>query len=72
MELVAFVSGSLGSAEQVPLAGIHDRLDPGPVRGVDLGCVYVEEGRLQDAEARHFTWTHGLQVHRILSGVTRV
>lgn len=71
LDLVAVVTRSLGTAEQALLASIHEQLAAGPARGADLGCVYVEEDAMLDAQARHFTWTHGRQVHRILSEVTR-
>jgi hypothetical protein len=41
-------------------------------RRLDLGCVYVDAGRLADPGALHPTWTHGSLVQRSLSGVTRV
>ncbi len=33
--------------------------------------MYVDESQLDDRDARHPTWTHGVLVQRILSGVTR-
>ena len=53
------------------LAGLHRELDRGAARGLDLGCVYVDAGRLADLGALHPTWTHGSLVQRSLSGVTR-
>jgi hypothetical protein len=40
-------------------------------QGLDLGCGYVDSGRLTDLGALHPTWTHGSLVQRSLSGVTR-
>lgn len=51
--------------EQV--AAAHAGFDP----ALELGCVYVPFDRLGDLGAEHLTWTHGLLVRRILSGVTR-
>jgi hypothetical protein len=53
------------------LAGLHRELDRGAGHGLDLGCVYVDAGRLADLGALHPTWTHGSLVQRSLSGVTR-
>ena len=53
------------------LAGLHRELDRGAAHGLDLGCVYVDAGRLADLGALHPTWTHGSLVQRSLSGVTR-
>jgi Nucleotidyltransferase domain len=49
------------------IAALHARFDP----ALNLGCVYVAEDRLGDLRAEHPTWTHGLLVRRVLSGVTR-
>lgn len=64
LDLVAIVP-SPPSAEQI--AAVHDGFDP----ALKLGCVYVTEARIGDLAAKHPTWTHGLLVQRILSGVTR-
>jgi len=50
---------------------LHRELDRGAGRGLDLGCAYVDAGRLADLGALHPTWTHGSLVQRSLSGVTR-
>jgi len=71
LDLVALTAGPVGPARQETLAGLHRELDQGAARGLDLGCVYVDAGRLADLGARHPTWTHGALVQRILSGVTR-
>ncbi|WP_328469223.1 nucleotidyltransferase domain-containing protein [Actinoplanes sp. NBC_00393] len=68
IDLVALTAGP---ARQDTLVALHRRLDAGPARGLNLGCVYVDAGRLADHGARHPTWTHGLLVQRILSGITR-
>jgi hypothetical protein len=71
LDLVALTGGPVGPARQEILASLHRELDQGSAQGLDLGCVYVETGRLADLGALHPTWTHGLLVQRILSGVTR-
>jgi Nucleotidyltransferase domain len=71
LDLVALTEGPVGPARQEVLAGLHRELDEGAARGLDLGCVYVDAGRLADVGVRHPTWTHGALVQRILSGVTR-
>ena len=71
LDLVALTEGPVGPARQEALAGLHRDLDQGAARGLDLGCVYVDAGRLADPGALHPTWTHGSLVQRILSGVTR-
>ncbi|GAA4587958.1 hypothetical protein BJY16_008399 [Actinoplanes octamycinicus] len=80
------VAGSLATGDHIPGVSDLDLVAivpaaPDPARiaeahaGVDpalaLGCVYVAEDRLGDLAAEHPTWTHGVLVHRILSGVTR-
>lgn len=71
LDLVAVTEGPVGGARQEVLAGLHRELDHGIAQGLDLGCVYVDAGRLADAAALHPTWTHGYLVDRSLSGVTR-
>ena len=71
LDLVALTGGPVGPARQEILAGLHRELDRGAAQGLDLGCVYVDPGRLADLGALHPTWTHGSLVQRILSGVTR-
>jgi Nucleotidyltransferase domain len=71
LDLVALTEGPVGPARQEILAGLHRELDQGAAQGLDLGCVYVDTGRLADSGARHPTWTHGSLVQRSLSGVTR-
>jgi hypothetical protein len=71
LDLVAVVDGPVDSARSTRLVDLHSDLDRGAATGSDLGCVYVDEGRLLDPAARHPTWTHGRLVERILSGVTR-
>jgi hypothetical protein len=68
---VALIDGPVGPARQEVLAGLHRELDQGPARGLGLGCAYADAGRLDDAGVLHPTWTHGLLVQRIVSGVTR-
>ena len=71
LDLVALTRGPVGPARQGILASLHRELDRGSAQGLDLGCVYVDAGRLADFGVPHPTWTHGLLVQRILSGVTR-
>jgi hypothetical protein len=71
LDLVALTGGPVGMARQETLAGLHRELDRAAAKGLDLGCVYVDSGRLTDLEALHPTWTHGSLVQRGLSGVTR-
>ena len=71
LDLVALAGGPVGPARQEILAGLHRELDEGAARGLDLGCAYVDVGRLGDLGALHPTWTHGSLVQRSLSGVTR-
>jgi hypothetical protein len=71
LDLVALTGGPAGPARQEILASLHRELDQGAARGLDLGCVYVDAGRLADLQALHPTWTHGSLVQRSLSGVTR-
>jgi hypothetical protein len=71
LDLVALTRGPVGPPRQEALAGLHRDLDDDLARGLDLGCVYVDVNTLADPRARHPTWTHGVLVHRILSGITR-
>lgn len=71
LDLVALVDGPVDDERQTILASLHRGLDAGSGVGLKLGCGYVEGARLPDPRARHPTWTHGLLVHRILSGIAR-
>jgi hypothetical protein len=71
LDLVALTGGPVGLARQEVLAGLHRELDQEGARGLDLGCVYVDAGRLAESGALHPTWTHGSLVQRSLSGITR-
>ena len=71
LDLVAFTDGVVGSVRQAALAALHRDLDAGAGFGLKLGCVYVDAARVADPRLEHPTWTHGLLVQRILSGVTR-
>jgi hypothetical protein len=68
LDLVALTGGPVGPERQEILASLHRELDQGAAQGLDLGCVYVDAGRLADLRALHPTWTHGSLVQRILSG----
>lgn len=71
LDLIALTEDPVGPARQETLAGLHRELDQGAAQGLDLGCQYVNAGRLADLGALHPTWTHGSLVQRSLSGVTR-
>jgi hypothetical protein len=71
-DLVALVAGSLTAERRDVIVATHRELDSGIADGADLGCQYVEAGRLGEHDVSHPTWTHGSIVDRILSGVTRV
>ena len=71
LDLVALTEGPVAATQQETLASLHRELDQGAAQGLDLGCVYVDAGRLADLGALHPTWTHGSLVQRSLSGVTR-
>jgi hypothetical protein len=69
--LVALTTGPVGPARQELLASLHRDLGHEIAQGLDLGCVYADVNSLTDLRALHPTWTHGLLVHLILSGITR-
>lgn len=71
LDLVAFVDGPVDVPRQSALVDLHRHLDAGAAAGLDLGCVYVDTGQAADVGVPHPTWTHGLLVQRILSGITR-
>ncbi|MEU4695169.1 nucleotidyltransferase domain-containing protein [Actinoplanes sp. NPDC023714] len=71
LDLVAITEGPVPAERRETLAALHRKLDDGAAKGLKLGCVYVDENRLADADAEHPTWTHGRMVQRILSGITR-
>jgi nucleotidyltransferase-like protein len=70
-DLVALVDGPVDEHRQATLAALHRQLDAGAAAGLQLGCVYVDAAQAADVRIPHPTWTHGLLVQRILSGVTR-
>jgi hypothetical protein len=71
LDLVAVVDGPVDASRESVLVALHRELDLGSAAGADLGCVYVDAARLPEPAALHPTWTHGVLVQRILSGVTR-
>jgi hypothetical protein len=71
LDLVALVDGPVDEARRAMLVAVHRRLDARAAAGLNLGCVYVDAAQAGDARMRHPTWTHGLLVRRILSGITR-
>ncbi|GIF06602.1 nucleotidyltransferase domain-containing protein [Actinoplanes siamensis] len=64
LDLVAIVPSAPDPAR---IVAAHTGIDP----ALNLGCVYVPANRITDLDARHPTWTHGLLVQRVLSGITR-
>lgn len=71
LDLVAIVDGPVDGHREATLVALHRQLDAGAAAGQDLGCVYVDAGRRADVRIEHPTWTHGVLVQRILSGITR-
>jgi hypothetical protein len=71
LDLVALTTGPVGAERQGILADLHRELDAGSGQGLKLGCVYVDADTVGRLDMRHPTWTHGVLVQRILSGVTR-
>lgn len=71
LDLVALVDGPVDAARQGILVAAHREIDAGTGAGRHLGCVYVDAATLPDHRFTHPTWTHGLLVQRILSGITR-
>jgi hypothetical protein len=71
LDLVALIDGPVDRSRQSTLAALHRELDAGTASGLDLGCVYVDAARAGDVRIPHPTWTHGLLVQRILSGINR-
>ena len=64
LDLVAICPDGISPDE---VRALHDGIDP----ALQLGCVYVDGSAVTDLARRHPTWTHGVLVQRILSGVTR-
>ncbi len=71
LDLVALVAGPVNAARQAALSAMHADLDQGVAVGLQLGCAYVQQALLHQADAVHPTWTHGTLVQRILSGIAR-
>lgn len=71
LDLVAVVDGPVDGQRLGSLIELHRRLDGAIASGLDLGCVYVDDGSLLARSALHPMWTHGELVRRSLSGVTR-
>lgn len=71
LDLVAVADGAVGRARQDVLTSLHRDLDRGAAAGLNLGCIYVAADTITDPRIEHPTWTHGLLVQRILSGITR-
>lgn len=71
LDLVALAIGPIDAGRIAVLKSIHHGLDRGVGSGQDLGCVYVDNARLDDTSATHPTWTHGSLVNRHLSGIAR-
>jgi hypothetical protein len=71
LDLVALVDGPVDTRRRDALIAVHRQLDEGAGSGLNLGCVYVDAMNRSDVSVKHPTWTHGLFVQRILSGITR-
>jgi len=71
LDLVALTDGPVTDERRRSLAALHTELDAGAARGLDLGCVYVDEATLGDPSVEHPTWTHGSMVDRRMSGIVR-
>jgi Nucleotidyltransferase domain len=71
LDLVAVVAGPVDGLRLGSLIELHRELDGGVASGLDLGCVYADDGSLLDSSALHPMWTHGELVRRSLSGVAR-
>ena len=71
LDLVAITSQPLTGEALARVVRIHERLDAGPARGIDLGCQYATAERLLDVAVEHPTWTHGEILDRSVSLVTR-
>ncbi|GGN64642.1 hypothetical protein GCM10010112_25110 [Actinoplanes lobatus] len=70
LDLVAVVDGPVTDAREAALTALHRQVDSA-FDGTNLGCVYVDVERLTAVDVRHPTWTHGLLVQRVLSGISR-
>jgi hypothetical protein len=71
LDLVAVADGAVDRSRQTVLASLHGDLDRSAAAGLNLGCVYVAADTITDLHTPHPTWTHGMLVQRILSGITR-
>jgi hypothetical protein len=71
LDLVAIVDGRVDAARQAALEALHRSVDQTSGAGLKLGCVYVDEAAVRDVSMRHPTWTHGMLVQRIVSGIVR-
>ncbi len=71
LDLVAMTSEPLTGDALMQVVRIHEELDSGLARGMDLGCQYADAERLNDVGVEHPTWTHGGLVDRTVSLVTR-
>lgn len=70
LDLVAVVDGPVDGQRLGSLIELHRQLDGAIASGLDLGCVYVDDGSLLDRSVFHPMWTQGELVRRTLSGVT--
>ncbi|WP_322938364.1 nucleotidyltransferase domain-containing protein [Nocardioides bizhenqiangii] len=71
LDLVAVTSEPVVGDALEQVVRIHEELDAGLARGMDLGCQYADAGRLLHIAIKHPTWTHGEMVERSVSLVTR-
>jgi hypothetical protein len=71
IDLVAVTPRPLTGESLERVVQIHEELDAGPAKGMDLGCQYADIERLSVDAVEHPTWTHGELVDRSVSLVTR-
>lgn len=71
LDLVAIAKGPVDATRCRDLTAVHQALDARVAAGADLGCAYVDAYRLESFAATHPTWTHGVLVPRVLSGIAR-
>ena len=70
LDLVAVTPRPLLGDALARVVQIHEDLDAGLARGMDLGCQYADVDRLTVVAVKHPTWTHGELVDRNVSLVT--
>lgn len=71
LDLVAVTSRPLLGQARSRVVALHQMLDAGVARGMNLGCQYAAHDQLHDLDRPHPTWTHGGLVDRPISRITR-